>query len=137
MWDTSKDYMIWGFAILLAAWQLVEEARKGKSKAKMVVLSIGIILFFWLGLDQINRAKNDKNDTDTALTDLNSKVDGIQKAKSRDSLTAIENHNKDSVFQKKLLEEFKITRDSIANKPMRGDYVTNINNAKEVKIGPR
>jgi hypothetical protein len=130
-WDTIEDHIIWIIGVFFASWQLVEEARKGKrSKVKIGFLFIGIFALCYLGMRQINRNKAAQAASDAKINSLSNQISDIQKARKVDSIS-------DNEFQNSLKEEFKITRDSISNKPVQATYNTQIDEANEVQIGPK
>ncbi len=135
-WNDIKDNMIWIIGAFLATWQLVDDIRKKKSKVKIVVLFIGVIVFCLLGLDQNKRIRNDKKISESKLNDLTGNVNILKERISSDSTIRVSDSINDVAFQTSLFKEFKIIRDSFSNKPVQTNYTTNIKNAKEVHIGP-
>jgi hypothetical protein len=140
LWDLIKDSIIWIIGIIIAVWEIIQQAKKRKSKLPIVLWSIVIIVLGILGLDQIRRNNRDKEDLTKQLNDLSDRFDTLQKEKTSDSLASLRKVINDSIrdaeFEKKLFDEFKITRDSISNKPQATTYNTKINTAESVHIGP-
>ena len=128
--------MIAILGIMIATWQIIEEVKKHGSRFKIFAFSAGIIALGWLTIDQHNRTVNKDDINNQKFENLTSKINVLVRDKAADSLKATNDSIKDIVFQQELFKEFKITRDTVLNKPVKTYYTTNIQNAEKVSIGP-
>jgi len=142
MWfDTLKDYMILILGIIFGTLELIRSFINKKSKKYILILSAGIILLAVLGIDQINRNKKDKKDSDSKIQSLVENIGSMQRTKTQDSLYKIEERKNriiDSIgnvkFRVELLQKFNI-KDS-ANYPVKNkNFNTSIGKARDVFIG--
>lgn len=132
-----KDIMLIlsGAAItVLGLASLLSKKTKGWKK-----IGIGCILvvFLFLSIDQyirINKEKNNSNrqiaNLEKVVLDINTNLGKTEKAKNDEA-------QKTAEFLHSLLVDFKITRDSLTNKPVSLVFNTSIRDAKEVNIGPK
>jgi hypothetical protein len=129
-WGTTKDYMIWILGAIVSLWEIIKSLKNEKSALKISIFTLGLIVFVWLGIDQINRIDRDKKRNDNRFSALQTSFDSVIKQGSI-------KHASDSEFQKSLLEEYKIARDSATNKPKQVNYNTKIDKARDVYIGDK
>lgn len=132
-WDNIKDNMIWIIGAFLGTWQIIQELRrKDKSKGKIIAFFIGVILFCMLGIDQNNRIKKEKSDNNTTTERMQDGIDSLKTLHKNELSHRLNDSTKNAAFQDSLFKEFKITRDSITNKPVKITTNTTIHHAEKV-----
>jgi len=144
MWDIFKDYMnsflgiiFLGVPLMGTLWYQRKSETERKKKRKLFtwicVIFFGCLILAGLGVDKINRdnAKDRLNTSETKkrnsiIDSLSNNVSLLVSARKIDSLKSTNDSIRDVEFQNQLFKEFKITRDSITNKPTIINKITNI-----------
>lgn len=140
MWDTIRDCMIWIIGALLTGFQIWQGFKNKKSGKTIFFLILVFFAFIGLGIWQTISNANEKDKITWRLNSLDTMIKTIQAAKTQDSLEAVKKDVKDSVFQKRLFDQYKIIRDSATNQPraVNNIYNTNFNKrVDKVDIGTR
>lgn len=131
MWDLIRDSIILIVGIVISIVQSVQ----GKTiKSKTLWWFVALILIA-LGVNQIISNTSEKEKEKIVMNDLKKNIEDLINQKRADSLERISNDVRDSIFEARLFNEFKISRDSINNRPVRYIYNTHIRNADKVNIG--
>jgi len=130
-WDIARDIALIVIGVLVCTVPLLREIKKPKKSIRYIAFMLNCsLLIVWFGIDKIlsdriNDAAN-KADNDS----LHLEILGLKKSGSLDSV-------RDVHFQKKLLSDFGIGRDSITNLPYRIIPKTEINLNTGIQYGPQ
>jgi hypothetical protein len=135
-WDSIKDHSIWIIGVAFAAYEIYLEIKHHGSVFKILALFVLAAVWIWLGIDQNNRNSQKEKHFDTSIDQLHEGMNHLQEVKTADSLKYIRDSTRNAEFQAKLFNEFKITRDSINNKPVKYEFNTNIRDVENLRIGP-
>jgi len=141
MWDTIKDninsflgILFLGIPLLVTLWYERRNTKVKKKKRNLLVgffaVIVGCILLAWLGVDKINRDKDDRKEA---------KQEKINNEKRELTLTTEikelkKTNAENGEFLKSLKDKFQIVKDS-SNQPKKVIYNTHIEKADNVKIG--
>lgn len=131
MWDLIRDSLIWIASIVISIIQSAQ-GKKRKTKVLWWLVALTLIVF---GVNQITSNISEKEKDRIVITDLKKTIENLLKQKRADSLERVSKNVRDSLFEARLFDEFRISRDPTNNRPIKNTYNTHIRNAENVNIG--
>lgn len=130
MGENTKDIMLYIIGVLIAVVPLIRELMQSGKKHWVYIafLFMCTLVILILGIDKVKRENKEKITSEKKVDILNTTLSRIENKIARDSL-------KNKEFEDKLVEKFKIKRDSSSNEPVPTTYNTKIRTAGTVNIG--